>query len=102
MCFGAPIIGLPVAATGFILLVRGLILSVLFVSSVLGELIFSWINYKGKDWLAFIVGFVILQILFRIPFAGWIIAVITISLGHGALLYAVYENRAAIPGKKPA
>jgi hypothetical protein len=95
------IIGIPIAATGFILVVLGLVLSVLFVSSVLGELIFSWIKYQGKDWLAFIVGFVILQILFRIPIAGALIAIIAISLGFGALLYAVYDNREAILGKPP-
>ena len=42
------IIGLPLAATGFILLILGLILSVLFVSSILGELVFSWIRYRRK------------------------------------------------------
>jgi hypothetical protein len=95
------IIGIPIAATGFILVVLGLILSVLFVSSVLGELIFSWIKYQGKDWLTFIVGFVVLQILFRIPVAGAIIAIIVICLGFGALLYAVYNHREAIIGKTP-
>ena len=95
------IIGIPIAVTGFILVVLGLILSVLFVSSAFGELVFSWLKYRGKDWLAFIVGFVILQVLFRIPIAGAIIALIVICLGFGALLYAVYNHRETILGKTP-
>jgi len=95
------LIGIPIAATGFLLVVLGLIVSVLFVSSVFGELVLSWLKYQGKDWVAFIIGFVILQILFRIPIIGPIIAVIVICLGFGALLYAVYDNREAILGNTP-
>lgn len=96
------VVGLPVAVTGFLLVIIGLILSVLFVSSVFGGLIFSWIHYEGKDWLAYIVGFIVLNILFRIPVAGAVILVIAVSLGFGALVYAVYNNREAILGKTPA
>jgi hypothetical protein len=92
------IIGLPVAIVTGLLIIIGIVCSVFFVSSAIGRLLFGWLKMEIKDWHAFIAGFVILSILFRVPVAGVIILIITISLGFGALLYAVHANWKAITG----
>jgi hypothetical protein len=92
------IIGLPVALVTGLLVIIGIVCSVFFVSSAIGRLLFGWLKMEIKDWHAFIAGFVILSILFRVPVAGIVIMIITISLGFGALLYAVHSNWKAIAG----
>jgi hypothetical protein len=95
------IIGFPLAITIGLPMILGLLLSVLFVASALGRMVLSWAHYEGKEWQAFIIGFIILSILFRIPVAGAVILLVTVCLGFGALLYAVYRNREAIQGNIP-
>ncbi len=92
------IVGLPVALVSGLLVIIGIICSVFFVSSAFGRLLFNWLKMEIKDWHAFIAGFVLLNIVFRIPVAGIIIFIITVSLGFGALLYAVHDNWKAITG----
>jgi hypothetical protein len=90
------IVGLPIALVGGLLVAIGIIFSVLFVSSAFGMLLFSWLKIKIKDWQAFVAGFVILELLFHVPVAGFFILVIAISLGFGALLYSVHDHWKAI------
>jgi hypothetical protein len=92
------IVGLPVAVVSGLLILIGIIVSVLFVSSALGRWLLGLLNVEIRDWYAFIAGFVLLSILFRIPIAGIIILIISISLGFGALLYSVYNNWKLITG----
>ena len=95
---GITIIGLPIALVSGMLLLIGAILSVFFVSSAFGRLLLSWLTVQMKDWYAFVAGFVVLNILFRVPVAGIIILIVTISLGFGALLYAVHGHWKLITG----
>jgi hypothetical protein len=92
------IIGLPVALVSGLFIVIGVIFSVLFVSSAIGRLLFRWLKVEIQDWHAFVAGFVVLSILFRIPVAGIILLIITICLGFGALLYAVNGHWKIITG----
>lgn len=93
------IIGLPVAIVMGLLVIIGIIVSVIFVSSAFGRLSLGWLKTEIRDWHAFIAGFVILSVLFRLPVAGIFILVIVICLGFGALLYAVYNNWRTITGQ---
>jgi hypothetical protein len=92
------IVGLPIALVCGLLVAIGVIFSVFFVSSAFGRVIFSWLKVEIKDWHAFVAGFVVLNILFRVPVAGIIIIIVTISLGFGALLYAVHSHWKLITG----
>jgi len=92
------IVGLPVAVVGGLLVFIGVIFSVLFVSSALGRWLMSLLKVATNDWYAFIAGFILLNILFRVPVAGIIILIVTISLGFGALLYAVHDHWKIITG----
>jgi hypothetical protein len=92
------IIGLPIALVSGLFVIIGVILSVLFVSSAVGRLLFSWLKVEIQDWHAFVAGFVVLSILFRVPVAGIIIFILAICLGFGALLYAVHGHWKFITG----
>jgi len=88
MLVAASIIGLPVALISSLLLFAALLLSGSFISFSLG----SWINQKAKlkrGYLAsFAIGFVILNVLFYLPLIGWLIKLISMSLGFASIVYA--------------
>jgi hypothetical protein len=90
------IIGFPLAAVVGMLFIIALTLSTLFISFALGRAITNLLNVTINDILVFILGFVILSLLFQIPYAGWFIRIIAVSLGFGAILYAVRKNWASI------
>ncbi|MBN1762799.1 MAG: hypothetical protein JW878_06970 [Methanomicrobia archaeon] len=92
------VIGFPLAAVMGMLFIIALMLSSLFVSFALGRTIANLLNVKTNDMLIFILGFVILSLLFRIPVAGWLIRIVAFSLGFGAIFYAVRENWERITG----
>ena len=84
----ASIIGLPIALISGLLFFAALLLSGSFISFSLG----SWINQKAKlkrgDLASFVIGFVILNVLFYLPLIGWLIKVISMSLGFASIVYA--------------
>jgi hypothetical protein len=92
------IVGLPIAIVSGLLVVIGVIFAVLFVSSAVGRLLFRWLKVEIQDWHAFVMGFVVLSILFRVPVAGIILLIVTICLGFGALLYAIHDHWKFITG----
>ncbi len=92
------IVGLPVALVSGLLIFIGIIFSVIFVSSSLGRWLLGMLTVDIKDWQAFVAGFVVLSILFRIPFAGPVLLIVTTSLGFGALIYTVHDNWEVITG----
>jgi hypothetical protein len=95
------IVGLPVALICGALFFVALVLSTLFVSKAFGDYILKLVKKDLGPWQSFVIGFIILNLIFRIPLAGAIILVISISLGFGAIAYAVHKNRALICGKTP-
>jgi hypothetical protein len=86
------IIGLPIAIIGTLALTLTLMLTGIFVSFSLGKWIGDSVHLKYGDLILFIIGFIILNVLFRIPYAGGLIALISLSLGFGAILYAVRNS----------
>jgi hypothetical protein len=86
------IIGFPVAFIMGMLFIIALMLSHLFVSFAVGRKIADIFKLKIHDVLIFVLGYLILSLLFLIPYAGWFIRIVAISLGFGAIGYAVYKN----------
>jgi len=86
------IIGFPVALIMGMLFIIALMLSTLFVSFTVGRKIVDLFKVKTHDILIFVLGFVILSLLFRIPYAGVLIGIVAISLGFGAIVYALRKN----------
>jgi len=86
------IVGFPVALIMGMLFIIALMLSCLFVSFAVGRKIVDLFKVKLNNLLIFVLGFVILSLLFRIPYAGVLIVIVAISLGFGAIIYALREN----------
>jgi hypothetical protein len=95
------VVGIPIALISALLLAVALMLTGTFVSYSLGKWIGTRLNLKYGDMALFVIGFVILNILFLIPFVGWLIGLISLSLGFGAMLYAA-RNHLAYLAKKPS
>jgi hypothetical protein len=81
-------VGLPIALISFLLILAALMLSGTFVSFSLGKWIGEQRKIKQGDLVLFTLGFVILNVLFLVPYVGGLISLISMSLGFGALLYA--------------
>ncbi len=96
------IIGLPIAFVGGLLFIVALVISPLFVAFALGDLIVSRVGRKPGPLWVFILGFVILQILFFIPVLGGLIRIIAVSLGYGGILYALRGARSPHAGGEAA
>jgi hypothetical protein len=92
------VIGMPTATIMALLMVVAIMLSGIFVSFSLGRIIFDMANFKTSDLVVFLIGFLILNGLFYIPFAGGFIKLIAVSLGFGAILYAIRTNWPALHG----
>jgi hypothetical protein len=85
------VIGLPIAAIMAMLFIIALMLSTIFVSFAAGKKILDQLKLKtGNTWI-FVLGFIILNILFIIPYAGGLIQIVAMSLGFGAVYYASSE-----------
>jgi hypothetical protein len=95
------VIGLPVAAFLGMFFVMALMVAGLIVSYSLGFWILGLAKVKTNDYLVFVLGFIILTLLFMIPYAGMVIRVVTVSLGFGALIYTVKNNWKTITAPKP-
>lgn len=88
------IIGFPVALIMGMLFIIALMFSSLFVSFAVGRKIVDLFKFKFEtnDILIFVIGFIILSLLFRIPYAGVLIGIVAISLGFGAIIYTLQKN----------
>lgn len=85
------LIGIPIACLLMLLMLIGLSLSTIMSGAVLG----SWVlNFAKKEtgliW-GFILGFIILHILFFIPVIGFFIWAIAVFLGFGMLILTCYD-----------
>ncbi|MDD1659268.1 MAG: hypothetical protein LUP92_03370, partial [Methanomicrobiales archaeon] len=92
------LVGLPLAIGIGLLYLAAVLVSTLFVASVLGRKAALLLKHRVSDYVAFTIGFVILAILFRIPILGTGILVIAVCLGFGAILYVGWKNRTCICG----
>ena len=82
------IIGIPLAIFALIVYIVALVISPLFVSLSLGKALAGPASKTG-DMALFIIGFIVLNILMLVPFIGGLIRIIAVSLGFGAMYYAL-------------
>jgi hypothetical protein len=80
------LVGIPIAVIIGLMLLIGLMTSTLFTGAALGILITGKMTREFSFFVSFIIGFIILEILFLIPILGFILEIIAILIGLGALL----------------
>ncbi|WP_369425660.1 hypothetical protein [Methanothrix sp.] len=86
------VVGIPIAIMLLLLLAVGIMLSGLLVSFTLGIRVMAMLRSGTGSSVSFTVGYVILNILFLLPYIGWIFMLISVCLGIGALLYVVRDG----------
>ena len=94
------VVGLPIALISSFLIFVALMLSGTFVAYSLGKWICMQAKFEKGDLICFVIGFVILNILFQIPYLGGLVSLVSMSLGFAALLYA--GRHLSRIGNKPA
>ncbi|TRZ69078.1 MAG: hypothetical protein D4Q77_00345 [Methanothrix sp.] len=87
------VVGLPLAMILGLFFIAALMLTNLFVSYNLGSKISAALKPDLNDMLVFTIGYAILNVLFVIPYVGGLIKLVSISLGFGAILYALNHQR---------
>ncbi|MEA2045159.1 MAG: hypothetical protein U9N48_01340 [Euryarchaeota archaeon] len=85
--------GLPLAMILGLFFIAALMLTNLFVSYSLGGKISAALKPDLNDMLVFTIGYAILNVLFVIPYVGGLIKLVSVSLGFGAILYALNHQR---------
>ncbi|MGN6708294.1 MAG: hypothetical protein ACTHKF_02985, partial [Candidatus Nitrosocosmicus sp.] len=105
--FAITIVGLPISAFGLLIFLIGLMLSTLFLSFAIGKMIIqlfkrSSSNTNLNNIVSFLIGFIILNLLFviPIPFVGQIAQIIAVSLGFGSIYYAIRKKESLITSSK--
>ncbi len=100
LILGITLVGIPFAILVALLFVIALMVAGLIVSYSLGNWVLNLVKVKTGDMLIFVVGFVILNVLFAIPCVGAIFQIVAVSLGFGAVYYAVRANWKSITAPK--
>ena len=93
------VIGLPIAAILGMFFIIALMTSGLFVSYCTGKFVTKRLNINTSDIGMFVIGFVILAILKLIPVLGFFASLVVVSLGFGAIFYALKNNWKVITAK---
>lgn len=93
------VIGLPIAAILGMFFIIALMTSGLFVSYCTGNFVSKRLNINTSEIGIFILGFVILAVLKLIPVLGFFVSLIVVSLGFGAIYYAIKNNWDVITAK---
>ena len=96
------VVGMPISAFGLLVLFVGLILSSLMVSFALGKKILELLGRRSSrdinNVISFLIGFTMLNLLYvvPIPYFGQIAQIVVISMGFGAIYYAIRASRSTV------
>ncbi|MEN6341592.1 MAG: hypothetical protein ABFC89_03435 [Methanospirillum sp.] len=93
------VVGIPIAVLGWLFIIAGVMLAGLVVSLALGRLIAGKTGIGQNIYVLFIIGFVVLNVLYLIPILGDIIKFVVVCLGFGAIVMAVMD---AVSGRRTA
>jgi hypothetical protein len=90
---------LPLVLVFWIVFFLAILFSTLFVSFALGQIIARYIKWDAKPWQIFVLGFIVLNLLFKLPVIGIIFLVISVSLGFAAFFWTITQHWDKIRGK---
>jgi hypothetical protein len=90
---------LPLAILLWMAFFAALLLSTLFVSLSVGHIIARYAKWEARPWQMFVVGFIVLNLLFRIPVVGLIILIISVSLGFASFFWTIHNHWSEMKGE---
>ena len=80
------VVGAPIAILGWLAVIAGIMLAGLVVSLAVGRVVGRVIGLGENRFALFVVGFVLLNLLYLIPFLGGLIKFVAVCLGFGVLV----------------
>ena len=80
------VVGAPIAILGWLAVIAGIMLAGLVVSLAVGRVVGRVIGLGENRFALFVVGFVLLNLLYLIPFLGGLIKFVVVCLGFGVLV----------------
>lgn len=86
------IIGVPISIFIGLLVCAGILISSIISGGALGGYIFEKMDKENHLLISFISGFIILNILFFIPILGFVLWVISLFIGSGALFLKALDS----------
>ncbi len=91
------IVGIPLSLLSLLLYIILFYVAKLFVAIALGDKILSMLNQSGtrSQALSLLIGLIILTIMYKIPFIGWAVYLLSVMIGLGAILIAFGRRRRA-------
>ncbi|PKL60874.1 MAG: hypothetical protein CVV33_00435 [Methanomicrobiales archaeon HGW-Methanomicrobiales-4] len=85
------LIGIPIAVIIGLVFLIGLMTSTIFSGTALGIFITEKMGREFSLIVSFIIGFIILEIIFIIPILGFFIKIIAVFIGLGALIMTTWK-----------
>ncbi len=92
------VVTIPVSIIGLLTYVVLFYISKLFVAVYVGDRLIKLVSSAEpkSSTLSLFIGLVILTLLFNVPYIGWVIYILTVIVGLGALLIAFNRRRKAV------
>jgi cytoskeletal protein CcmA (bactofilin family) len=85
------IVTIPVSLTVLFIYLLGLYLAKIFVGLAIGRWIFGYFKWMRNDFLALLVGLLIVMLLALIPVIGWLLRFLYILFGLGAAVMSIFR-----------
>ncbi|MBU7015372.1 MAG: hypothetical protein HXS52_03205 [Theionarchaea archaeon] len=95
------VVGIPVATILTMFFVMAMMVAGIIVSYAFGEWLLKLIKVEPHWIITFGLGFILVNLFFLIPIAGFFIRIIVVSLGFGAIIYTVKNNWGTISAPAP-
>lgn len=91
------IIGIPLSLISLLLYIILFYVAKLFVAIAIGDKILNMLNHSGtkSQALSLLIGLILLTIIYKIPFIGWAVYLLSVMIGLGAILIAFGRRRRA-------
>lgn len=83
---------IPISLTIIGLYILGIYLAKVFVGLALGRLIIGYFKLRWGNYLALLIGLLIVMLLGLIPILGWLIKLLYVVFGLGAAVYVLYRT----------
>jgi len=98
------VIGIPLAIIGLFLFMIVFYISKILVAIYIGDRIIKLVSTRDKESqaLSLLIGLVLLAILNQIPYAGFIIYIVAVMIGTGAILISFAHYRRTVFANKTA
>lgn len=93
------VVGVPIAVFGWLVVIAGVMLAGLVVSLALGRIVAGKTGIGDNRYALFVIGFVILNVIYLIPILGGLVKAVVVCIGFGAIIITLSD---AFSGRKEA